>query len=438
MTEAKKEINFDDENEVKKNFFNQTGLLELFIDRIDILRKHKEKIMNKFAELKEKRVDKDIVTQEELILYTKILYLYRDQLKKEKEKMDREKIEKESNRDYHDDKNLEEKCIENNEEYEENDVFEILKNVKLDKVDIDYITKGNNKDNLFIDNDKNTNNNVFSLELNQDIKGINDPSPPQNSFNFIIVPFGFIYDNIFIKVDISVYQGLNLHISLALIIFQNIIYLLEFIGLKGKNSIEIVPGLYIWIMIAACELFIFYKLFFKKYSYSFPDSTWWMIFHLFMFFVFKIFLNLLLFLIFKGVIQNESPNKIFIATTSIKIAYLLYFFIYLYKNDGLIRYATLTIIGIVILCISVLISLIWFSSKDFLIEFIICSVEMIFFHLGIKIGICKNSFNEKKLWNTLNLEVFELTAILFPAMAGAYGVLTIATFGTFPIMMKAC
>ena len=82
MTEAKKEVNLDDENEVKKNFFNQTGLLEIFIDRIDILRKHKEKIMNKFAELKENRVDKDKVTQEELILYTKILYLYRDQLKK--------------------------------------------------------------------------------------------------------------------------------------------------------------------------------------------------------------------------------------------------------------------------------------------------------------------------------------------------------------------
>ena len=134
--------------------------------------------------------------------------------------MDREKIEKENNGGLYDDKNLEEKFIENNEENEEKDVFEILKNVKLDKVDIDYITKGNNKDNLFIDNDKNTNNNVFSLELNQDIKGINDPSPPQNSFNFIIVPFGFIYDNIFIKVDISVYQGLNLHISLALLFFK--------------------------------------------------------------------------------------------------------------------------------------------------------------------------------------------------------------------------
>ena len=85
MDEEEKENNF-------KMFLNDTGTIEFFIDKIDILRKGKEKIMNKFAELKEKRGPDGLAIYEEKILLGKILYLYKDQIAKEYEKKKKKKM----------------------------------------------------------------------------------------------------------------------------------------------------------------------------------------------------------------------------------------------------------------------------------------------------------------------------------------------------------
>ena len=167
----------EDKEENMKRFFEETRLIELIIDKIDILRKGKEKIMDLFAELKKKRGPKGYVTYEEKLLYTKILYLYRDQLK-----IDKEKKEKEESNDLYSgsDKNLDDINKKNDEEIQVNDVFEILKNVKLSDVDIKYLAP-KKEDNLIISDNKINNDNcndndndnidIFSNKLNKNIEG---------------------------------------------------------------------------------------------------------------------------------------------------------------------------------------------------------------------------------------------------------------------------
>ena len=432
----------EDKEENMKRFFEETGLIELIIDKIDILRKGKEKIMDLFAELKKKRGPKGYVTYEEKLLYTKILYLYRDQLKIDKEKKDKE----ESNDLYSgSDKNLDDINKKNDEEIQVNDVFEILKNVKLSDVDIKYLTP-KKEDNLIISDNKINNDNcndndndnidIFSNKLNKNIEGFNNPSFQRKRINSLGDCFRGMFNICFKKTNICYYEGLNLHMSIAIIIFQNLFYLSTFIG-QIRTEFEIpLPSIYMMIVIATDCIFIFYKLFFKRYYESFTKRTCCIVLHLIFFFLFKSFIYFILFLILKDVIENEEPNKIFIAFLSIKIVYLLYFSIYFFVRDGLIHYGFLTIFGIMIMCISVLISLFFFSLKDVIILFIICSVEMFFFHLGINIARYKKCLQEKKLWNTLNIEFFEWTIILFPAMIGTFFVLTIATFGIFYFVMK--
>ena len=236
----------------------------------------------------------------------------------------------------------------------------------------------------------------------------------------------------FKKTNICYYEGLNLHMSIAIIIFQNLFYLSTFIG-QSRSEFEIpLPSIYMMIVIATDCIFIFYKLFFKRYYESFTKRTCCIVLHLIFFFLFKSFIYFMLFLILKDVIENEEPNKIFIAFLSIKIVYLLYFSIYFFVRDGLIHYGILTVFGIVIMGISVSISLLGLSLKDVRIVLIICSVEMFFIHLRIIIPRKKISLlKDKNLWNTLNIEVFEWILILFPALIMLIIVLVSITFGGF-------
>ena len=61
---------------------------------------------------------------------------------------------------------------------------------------------------------------------------------------------------------------------------------------------------------------------------------------------------------------------------------------------------------------------------------------MILLHIGINVARCKKSLRKTVIWNTLNIEVFEWTIILYPAMIGTYIILIIVTFGIFYFVMK--
>lgn len=151
----------------------------------------------------------------------------------------------------------------------------------------------------------------------------------------------------------------------------------------------------------------------------------------------KSFLYIFLYLLLEKIILDPKPNKVFIGYFAVKNVFLIYCTIYLFIRDGLICYSTLTIFGIVILIISALISMTYLFLKDVLIQFIMNVVEMIFFHIGMNVARCKEAlFKNKKLWNTLSIEVFHLTLILFPAMIGTFFTLICLTFGSFIFILR--
>ena len=106
-------------------FILDTGGIEIFIDKIYILRKGKKKIMDLIAELRKKRGPDGLVTEEEKILEKKIMFLYLLQMHEtKKEKKDKKNDLLSNNKD----KNLDNI---NKDDDEEIDVIKLLKNIKL-------------------------------------------------------------------------------------------------------------------------------------------------------------------------------------------------------------------------------------------------------------------------------------------------------------------
>ena len=403
---------------------NDPRNIEVFIDKIDVLRKGRDKIMNLFKKLKSERDEDDLPSYSEHVLFAKILCLLRDQIIKDKIKMEKEKDE---NNHFHQED--EENIIENNEENQENDVLEILKNVKLSDKEYKYIDSlKKNKNNLVSfksnnNDDDNANNEELGNEINPNEEILRFPPAPKFKSNFIGDCFSAIRSFVFKKVERSDYEGLRLHISLSIIIVQYILYTLSSYSYYSNPDFEFrLPMIYgIIICTLWCD-YIFYKLFYKKYGQTFTNKCT-IIFNLLGLCTFKEYLYFFLILAIGG--------KIFMAAFIIKITYLIYFCSYLNIYDGLIHYGILSLFGFMILCIGVLISLNWLSLKEAGIELIISCVEMIFIHLGIFIGMKKQAFTQSGLWNALNLVVFDMIVILFPAFIGTIFVLICITFGAF-------
>ena len=434
-------------------FFNNTGLIEFFVDSVRVLRKGKKTIMNLFAELRKKRIIEIRVSKHEKILMEKILILFKEQLLKDREKKLGEEVGKEGNIEVQqiNNENSDETKTDNNEEvlddYTDKDVMEILANVKIETVyndsafdtmqdilaDDKFKKILNISDNISEEKMKEMNNFINNYYANK--KNINDNN---NNINSSKVSLETIYNVCFKKDENSYYEGLKLENSLIFYIIQNFLFLVSFKSIsKPKETDDFTGGIFAVVFFALCAVYIFWKLFYRKYDESFTESNRWIIFHLFNLFLLKQMLFLYLFIVLVNVIQDEYPNKIFYWYISIINIFLLYCAIYFYVRDGLISYATLTLFGIAILTLSILFSMIGLFLKDVLILLIMCVVAMIFFHLGINLARCKDALlKNKKLWNTLSIEVFQLTIILFPTMIATFFMLIVISIGYFMSLLR--
>ena len=433
-------------------FFNNTGLIEYFVDSVRVLRKGKTTIMNLFTELRKKRIIEIRVSKHEKILLEKILILFKEQLLKDYKKM-KEKDGKEVNIEHlFNNENSDETKTDNNEEVlddnTDKDVMEILANVKIESVynDTAFDTMQdiladdkfkkilNISDNISEEKMKEMNNFINNFSINK--KDINNNN--NNNINSSKDSLETIYNVCFKKDENSYYEGLKLQNSFIFYIIQNFLFLASFISIsKPKETDDYISGISAVVILALCAVYIFWKLFYRKYDESFTEKNCWIIFHLFNLFLLKSMLYLYLFIILVNVIQDEYPNKIFYGYFSIENVFLLYCAIYFCVRDGLISYATLTLFGIAILTLSILFSMIGLFLKDVLILLIMCVVAMIFFHLGINIARCKGALlKNKKLWNTLSIEVFQLTIILFPTMIATFVTLIFITIGYFMSLLR--
>jgi hypothetical protein len=441
IDKVKKNIENIDENLKDEEFMTTlkrlltfTMTIEYFIDQTEKVIKDKEKIMNSFAELKKRRLNENIVTKEEILLLEYLFYHYKEQfLMRVYQKINEDFEMNKISPDYK--KSLEEEI---KEKEKENPccVVVMVKLLQTEKYNPNRNKDKLGKENLdFLKNFNfnNSNNNIiFPNELIQDKKS------RSNEYNFFYCLgdcFSAIYNFCFKIGDRNDFKGLNLHKFFFYYIIENLLFLSMFLNdLEFKE--EQIPAIYMLIIILSFTIYIFYKLFLKKYHEEFTSRTCCIIFYMFMIIAFKVYIYALTYFIIKYEIKHKTLYKVFMACFSIKILFLLYCYIYFFISDGLVKYANLTIFGFVILLLAGLISFFWFSLRDVIIELIICSVQMILLHIGINVARCKESLRKTVIWNTLNIEVFEWTIILYPAMIGTYIILIIVTFGIFYFVMK--
>ena len=420
-------------------FFNCTAEIEYFVNLVLVLRKGKKIVMNLFAELRKYRILEFYVSKPERILFEKVLILYKEQLQRDREKiLQNLKEGKDINYLYEnsDDNNNDE--VPDEDTY--NEIIEILANVKIETVYDD-----NNEFDLIQDvriDDKFRK--ILNIEITQekldkvinildkyDKNKKNSTDNNNKNINSSETLCGTLYNVCFKKAERSYYEGLNLHAGFIYYIIQNFIFLSSFIGITKSNGMgDSIGWIYAMIILLLCAVYIFRKLFFKKYDENFTKNDFWIFFHLFNLLSLKFFMYIILYLILQDTILDPKPGNVFIGFFAVKNVFLIYCTVYFFARDGLISYVTLTFFGIVILIISALISMIYLFLKDVLIQFIMSVVGMIFFHIGMNVARCKEAlFVNKKLWNTLSIEVFQLTVILFPAMIITIIVLICLTFG---------
>lgn len=202
-----------------KRMFNDTGMMEYFIDKTEKVSKDKEKIMNSLAELKKRRINEDIVTKEEILLFEYILYHFKEQeLMKCKQKL---KEKKEIN-DVNDNTILDEE-VKKDKKIEAcvNKLAEILKNEKFNVISNKDIFGKENED--FLNNFNNSDNNIiFPNELIQDKKSRSNES---NIFHCLGDCFSAIYNFCFKIGDRNDYKGL-IYTDASYIILLKIFYFL--------------------------------------------------------------------------------------------------------------------------------------------------------------------------------------------------------------------
>ena len=428
--ETKEEENNKDFMEGIKIFLNDTSTVRYFLDQLKTVKEEdKEKIMNLLAELKEKRENKDEVSELERILAMNIMFNYREQLINDyKAKLNKNNLNNDSNTDTDDNKILDEIKKDKEGGINDNNIFVLLKNKKISSYNNgksgkgieDYLTNFNNAQNIpdeII---------IFRPEIIR-----NENSSHSSGINFCDI-FNAIFNCCFKLGDRNDYEGLNLHISFIYYFIQNLAFIMLFYSQNGETKEIALPAIYVMIFVSGFCIYIFYKLTkYKSYDDSCISNTCVIIIFIYIVLVFKLDIYYFYYLALKEMLQNKEMNKLFFGSLIVKNVFLSYCSLYFFIYDGLVDYTTLTIFGFLILLPAGLISLFWFSLKDVGIELILGFIEIIAFHLGIYIARCKELLFNKKAWNTLVIEVFELSLILYPAMYGTFFLLGIVSFGAF-------
>ena len=424
-----KEENDKDYMEGIKIFLNDASTVRYFLDQLKTVKEEdKAKIMNLLADLKEKRENKDEVSELEMILAMNIMFNYREQLINDyKAKLNKDNLNNNSNTNTDDNKILDEIKKDKEGGINDNYIFVLLKNKKINsfyngKRIEDYLTNYNNTQNIPHENI------VVPAER---IPIPNNQSSHEPAVNCSEI-FNAIFNCCFKLGDRNDYESLNLHISFIYYFFQNLAFIMLFYSQSGEAQEIALPAIYMMIFVLGFCIYIFYKLTkYKEYDDTCITNTCVIILFIYFIFIFKLDFYYLYYLAVKEMLQNTEMNKIFFVSLIVKNIFLSYCSLYFFIHDGLVNYTTLTLFGFVFVFAAGLISLFWFSLKDVGIEIILGFIEIIAFHIGLYIAKSKKLLCKKKAWNTLVIEVFELSLILYPAMYATFFVLGIASFGAF-------
>ena len=417
--ENKQEINSKIILNKKKSLINK---IEYILDNLIDIGEDKQKYKNDFADLKKQRNNEDEITLDEFNLLNILL----NQINNPNE-INYDKIFKEENKETNDlyiNKNnyLDDK----KEEIYVNELYDCL--MKKENKNSDIITSSPE-----ISAEDNTN----TINLNENIVNSNDLfNENKTSFNCISCLFNFChilrntFDFCFKEGDYSYFEGYKLDKSF---IYYFVQYALLAFDLSNSKDIEEEVNLvliYAIIIFVPISIYLFYKMYFKKYHENYSNINCYILFwYFYSIIIFKIFLYLIIYLIIKSGFHTENTFKILGNSFFYKAIFLLYCIIYFNYRDGLIHYLNIIIFGIVELLIMGLISLKWFNLKNVIIELILCAIEMIRFHIAIFLVKYKKTLINSKIWNTLNFEVFSLAIFLYPIFACIIAYLTILTFG---------
>lgn len=278
---------------------------------------------------------------------------------------------------------------------------------------------------------KEDNNKDYSIELNSDnneneknvkaSENLND----NNCFKKFIYYLRRLFNLCFEEDNSSYFNGYNLHISFIYYIFQYALLTVSFFISEIEDEFPL-PSIYGALISGIISEIIFYKIFFKKY---YTNKKCLIIIFAYFILLFKILIYFYIFLILSGGFHIENTNKILSASFFYKTIFYLYCWFYFFYRDGAINYQNVINFGITELLIICLISLYWFPLKLIEIELILCSIELIRFHIGIYIvERYKTLVKDSKLWNTFVFEVFSMAIIFFPIYSGVMIYLTLMTF----------
>ena len=225
--------------ETLKKILDDNDFIDFLIEQVEILRQDKEKLLNLFSESKLKRENENIITEFEKLLLENIFYHYEKQII-----MNNEKVLNEKGEDNDLNKILFEVKKNRKKDIHDNDIYEIL-NSSINK-DTDL-----NRDDININS---------PCELFQDEK--------IDHYKELRVIFNFLF-----KIgNTNEYEGLHLHKSFICLTMLNCFYYFELFALKGMEDFSI-PSIYGMIIFFAFTLYIFYKLFFKKYDENYKEKN---------------------------------------------------------------------------------------------------------------------------------------------------------------------
>lgn len=225
------------------------------------------------------------------------------------------------------------------------------------------------------------------------------------------------------------YEFLNLHRSFIFYIIQYLIYgiIPKFVDFESLFIISIVlvnvNGLN--------GLIIFYKLNYRKFSEKFLENTYMRFIDFISISLLKGSIYFFFYYMIKDGLENKNANEIFIVSFCFKIIFLILCSFHYKAARGRLNFIFIIIFGIIGILISSLILFFWFSLTEFIIELIICSIQVILFNLGIILSAEKELLAPLVIWNTLSIEIYKLSIFLYPVYIYIYWLFFIYTCGYF-------
>ena len=413
--ENKSEIN---DSEKKKSVFdslkNLINDVDFMLDDLIHIGPDKEKYKKLFAELRKRRENDEKITEEEFLLF--------DIMHQQFSNPQKFSFDKIFNIDL-DEKNMTNNIL--NIEKKGTDFFKVYAN--LIKINKEITLKKAKEENIIINNNNyNNNNNKSNTNEKKEHKSLQCCICFASCLGFLDFFFNDYFEDHCACCISDKYESLNLHKSFIFYIFQYLIYVIifKFSDFEYLNvwSIvgAIVPGLY--------GLYIFYKLNYKKFRQNYISYS--RFYDFLSISIFKGSVYYLFYRLIKEELLNKNVNEIFIVSFCFKIIFLIFCFFYFMKAKG-INFCIIITFGIIGVLISSLVLLFWFSKTEFIIELIICSIQIILFNIGIIISAGKELLIPFVIWNTLTIEIYKLSIILFPVYKFWYYLFFIYTCGYY-------